>query len=255
MNPKPISSPRLLLTAPACSLFFFAATPLPLPALAADILFIGHSYTGQIKQTLTALVAASPHADTKLTFIHPGGKTLEFHSTYKKSLEAIETGDHSHVVLQDQSQTPALLPKKFLAASAELAAKISAKGAKPVYYLTWGRQNGDKRNSERFPTFTAMQDALTESYTAAAERDDALLARVGEAFRIVHAEKPELFKKLYKGDASHPAPHGAYLAACCFYATLFDADPTELTFTASLPEPDTTYLRAVAQRTSQPTRR
>jgi len=221
-------------------------------SLAQNILFIGNSYTGQVRKTLTALVASSPHASAKLTFITPGGRTLAYHLAQEKTTTAIKTGKHTHVVLQDQSQTPAVAPKKFLAASAELASLISASGARPVYYLTWGRRNGDKSNSEQFPTFAKMQDALTQSYTAAAERDSALVARVGEAFRIVHKEKPELFATLYKGDASHPAAPGAYLASCCFYATLFDADPTQLTFTASLSPEDATYLRQVAKRATSP---
>ncbi|MDG2124159.1 MAG: hypothetical protein P8J87_10700, partial [Verrucomicrobiales bacterium] len=168
---------------------------------AQDILFIGNSYTGQIKQTLTALVASSPHAGAKLTFITPGGRTLAQHLTKPKTTTTIKTGKHTHIVLQDQSQTPAITPKKFLTASSELVALINATGAKPVYYLTWGRRNGDKANSELFPTYSKMQDALSQSYTAAAERDSALIAHVGEAFRIVHDEKPELFATLYKGDA------------------------------------------------------
>ncbi len=219
---------------------------------AEDILFIGNSYTSQIKETLIALVSSSPHADTKLTFITPGGRTLAQHLDDPKTIEAITTGHHSHVVLQDQSQTPAAAPEKFLAASAELAQQITASGGKIVYYQTWGRRDGDRSPPGAFTTFAKMQDALSRAYLAATKRDKALLAPVGEAFRLVKAENPPLFRSLYKNDASHPAAAGAYLASCCLYATVFGADPTTLTFTSTLTEPEAAYLRQVARRATSP---
>jgi hypothetical protein len=54
--------------------------------------------------------------------------------------------------------------------------------------------------------------------------------------------------KLYKNDGSHPAGPGAYLAACVFYATLFDADPTTVEFDGGLPEAEVRAIRqAVAK--------
>ena len=62
-------------------------------------------------------------------------------------------------------------------------------GAKTAYYQTWGRRDGDKRNQKRFPTYTAMQDALSQTYRKAAKRDDAILVEVGEAWRAVRRRK------------------------------------------------------------------
>ncbi|NNM28048.1 MAG: hypothetical protein HKO57_00880, partial [Akkermansiaceae bacterium] len=84
------------------------------------ILFIGNSYTGQIRNMLTRVVAASPHRATHLEFVTPGGKTLEFHAHDPPTLARIRNGNWDLVVLQDQSQTPALFPEKFLAAAAVL---------------------------------------------------------------------------------------------------------------------------------------
>ena len=82
------------------------------------ILFIGNSYTGQVRKAVTALVAASPHGKTtEMEFITPGGKTLEFHLKNEATTSRIAEGDWDFVVLQDQSQTyavpPASIPVRY----------------------------------------------------------------------------------------------------------------------------------------------
>ena len=70
------------------------------------ILFIGNSYTGQIRFELQSFVKASPHQSADLEFIHPGGKTLMFHADQAKTIKRIRDGNWDIVVLQGQSQTP-----------------------------------------------------------------------------------------------------------------------------------------------------
>lgn len=210
------------------------------------ILFIGNSYTGQIKETVVAFIAATPHKATQLSFITPGGRTLEQHLANPKTIERIASGGWDVVVLQDQSQTPAIAPDKFMTSSAKLHAAITKSGARTVYYETWGRRDGDQKNATRFPTYESMQKALSASYRAAARRDGASLAPVGTAWQQVRREQTKLGRKLYKNDGSHPSASGALLAAACFYATLFDADPSTISFDGDLPAKEAAYLRKVA---------
>ena len=58
------------------------------------ILFIGNSYTGQIRNTVKELIAASSlSASTEIEFITPGGKTLEFHLNNEKTTKRIAEGN------------------------------------------------------------------------------------------------------------------------------------------------------------------
>jgi hypothetical protein len=163
-------------------------------------------------------------------------------------MKKIAEGGWDIVVLQDQSQTPAVLPDKFLSASKELHAIIKKAGAKTAYYQTWGRRDGDKANAHRFPTYAKMQDALSEAYQKAAKRDDAVLVPVGETWRAVREKKPELGEALYKNDGSHPSAKGAYLAACCFYVALAGSDPRAVEFDGGLDAAEAKFLRELASR-------
>ncbi len=229
------------------SLLLLVGSALALPAETPKrILFVGNSYTGQIRASLTKLVAASPHRSANLEFITPGGRTLAQHAQNPKTVARIREGDWDYVVLQDQSQTPAIFPDKFKKAAAELDDIISKSSARTVFYQTWGRRDGDKRNAHAFPTYEKMQAALTKSYSNAARRHKAKLAPVGEAWRLVREKLPDLGKELYKGDGSHPSAKGAFLAACCIYATVFDADPAKVSFDGGLSKTDASHLRKAA---------
>ena len=140
------------------------------------ILFIGNSYTGQIKKTVIEMIAASPHSDAKLEFITPGGRTLQQHLENPETVARIREGDWDFVVLQDQSQTPAVFPDRFAAAAEALDKIINETGAQTVFYMTWGRRDGDKQNADRFPTYAKMQDALSKAYSKGAEKTEAKVA-------------------------------------------------------------------------------
>lgn len=210
------------------------------------VLFVGNSYTAGIQKALTGFLNASPHKDAKLEFITPGGRTLEQHLATPKTMARIAGGGWEIVVLQDQSQTPAVFPEKFLASSAKLHAAVTKAGARTVYYETWGRRDGDPQNAERFPTYEAMQSALSTSYRAAAKRDHATLAPVGAAWQQVRRDRPALGTALYAADGSHPAAPGALLAAACLYKAIFKADPATVPFDGGLPAEDADYLRKTA---------
>ena len=217
------------------------------PQLWADdptrILFIGNSYTGQVRNTVTKLIKASPEgASTQMEFITPGGKTLEFHLKTASTVKKIREGNWDFVVLQDQSQTPAVFPKKFEAAAIGLDKVIDASGAKTVFYQTWGRKDGDKKIPKLFPDYQSMQKKLSANYRRAAKRCEAILAPVGDTWAVVRKADPELGAALYKGDGSHPSGKGAYLAACVFYAAIFEKSPAAVPYESGLPERETKVI-------------
>ncbi len=215
------------------------------------ILFVGNSYTAQIASTLKAFVRASPHRRVHLEFINPGGKNLVFHADQAKTLLRIRDGLWDVVVLQDQSQTPALMPNRFATGSQRLHEVISKAGARTAYYQTWGRRDGDARNKKLLPTFAKMQDALTKAYTNAAKRDNAILVPVGEAWRTFREQHPKLGQQLYRNDGSHPSPSGAYLATVCFYVCLLEGDLDKVRYTDGLKPDVAAKLRLAASQTIQ----
>lgn len=199
------------------------------------ILFIGNSYTGQIRKTVTDMFGSSLEGKAaELEFITPGGKTLEFHLTNEATVQRIADGNWDYVVLQDQSQTPAVYPKRFRDAAIELDKLIDDAGAKTVFYQTWGRRDGDKANIEQFPDYEAMQKGLSDSYRSTAKRCKALLAPVGEVWERVRKADDQLGIALYKKDGSHPSEKGAFLAAYVFYKTIFGKSPKDSGFDGGL---------------------
>jgi len=215
------------------------------------ILFIGNSYTGQIRGMLTQLVAASPYRDCQLDFIHPGGRTLEQHLATEATMQKIREGKWDVVVLQDQSQTPAIFPDKFMQAARKIDRIIDAAEARTVFYETWGRRDGDKMNAQLFPNYEKMQAALSDAYARAARKCNAELAPVGQVWAWIRQQHPALGSTLYKGDGSHPATAGAYLAACVIYVTLFDADPTKVNFNGGLPEDQVNTIHTAVHKIMQ----
>ncbi len=235
MTPRSLISALLI-----CFLTIAQAAAEPL-----KILFIGNSYTGGIKNAVTQLIKQSPHADTELVFINPGGKTLEFHLANQATLKRIKTGNFDFVVLQDQSQFPAVHPERFDKAARQLDKLIDASGAKTVFYQTWGRRDGDAMNLQKFPDYASMQQALSKSYRSTAKNCSALLAPVGDTWASIRKSNPKLGRELYRKDGSHPSAKGAYLAACVFYQTLFKQPASQSKFKGKLtPEEQKLILKA-----------
>ena len=97
---------------------------------------------------------------------------------------------------------------------------------------------------EDMPEMTAELDA---AYSAIGEELDAQVVPVGLAFAAVTRERPEIMLRI--ADKRHPTLAGTYLAACAFYAALFDTSPEGLPYTAGLPTDVATYLQRVAWST------
>lgn len=216
------------------------------------MLFIGNSYiyTNDLPNTLRLL--ALDLGDTLVVASStPGGATFEGHSTSATTLNAIGSQDWDFVALQEQSQLGAL-PLELTSTEAgagQLVEAIRANNActMPVFYMTWGRRDGDDLNCPSFPymcTYAGMQEALTANYVALAEANDAFTAPVGEAWRIIRDTHPEI--ELYVADGSHPSPAGTYLAASVFYCTLFQQSCTASTYTAGLDPAIASVLRTTA---------
>ena len=213
------------------------------------VLFIGNSYTAQCSKTISGLFE-SESPDWSLSFHTSGGKDLAFHLADSQVTKKINSQKWDFIVLQEQSQKSGLGEKfsqSFHESVASFSKIIRKAGATPALYLTWGRKNGDKRNSVIYPTYEAMQKKISSAYLLAGEKNKARILPVGFAYTEVKKKNQELFEKLYRNDGSHPAAHGAYLVSCVFWGGLTGKDPRTIKFNGPLSKEDAKSLRSAAQ--------
>ena len=197
------------------------------------VLFLGNSYTGVNNLPQMVADVALSLGDTLIFDENtPGGYTLQGHSTNPTSQAKIAQGGWDYVVLQEQSQLPAFPYSQFsttsLPGSILLCQQIRAADscAIPLFYMTWGRENGDQANCPNYPplcTYSGMQGQLRERYLIMGDTNNAEVAPVGAVWRETRSNNANI--DLYQSDESHPSLEGSYLAACTFYASIFHKSP------------------------------
>jgi PKD repeat protein len=193
------------------------------------ILFLGNSFTAVnslpniFEQLATAAGKIIVVAD-----VSPGGFTLNNHTTNPSSISQIASQKWDFVVLQEQSQIPSIIPNRetLMFPYAILLDSIihqSSICTQTTFFMTWGHKNGDLGLPVGSDTYESMQQRLRSGYLIIADSIDALVAPVGWAWRYVRQNYPSI--ELYSSDNYHPATTGTYLAACVFYASLFEQSP------------------------------
>ena len=221
------------------------------------VLFVGNSYTAfsgpdSLEASYAQLLAERSSSETEAVVSKHtvGGATLSMHleSAQNGALKSVLEEGWDIVVLQDQSQIPGF-PKSNAEwrasrdAAVELARLAESVGAETRLFVTWGREQGDSQNAERYADYSAMQQLLIQGYQAYADAIEEAgfsveLVGVGEVWQSIHdaiaseginpAEGDTLFTRLYLNDGSHPSPAGTYLAATSFYAALTGDSPVGL---------------------------
>ncbi len=198
-----------------------------------EALFLGNSYTYVNDLPNLIKQVALSKGDTLVTDQNtPGGYTLQQHSVDATSVSKINSASWDYVVLQEQSQLPAFPPSQvaaevyLFADSLNKYIKKNDSCTKTVFFMTWGRKNGDAGNCASYPpicTYEGMQASLRQSYLHMGQTLNAMVSPVGVVWKRVRNEGDSI--NLYNPDESHPSLAGSYLAACSFYATLFQRSP------------------------------
>jgi hypothetical protein len=198
-----------------------------------EVLFLGNSYTyvNDLPNLITQIALSK--GDTLLTDENDvGGYTLQAHSTDATSLSKINSRPWDYVILQEQSQRPAFPQSQVavevypFADSLNKYIKNNDSCTQTVFFMTWGRKNGDATNCASYPpicTYEGMQTGLRYSYLLMGQTLNAVVSPVGIVWKRVRNEGDSI--ELYSADESHPSLAGSYLAACTFYATLFQKSP------------------------------
>ncbi len=221
------ASGRRTLTAAALaallfSVFLFAQAP----ARPLRVLFVGNSYTYYNNlPDMFAKLAEAGHEPVQAAMVAPGGWRLRDHWEKGRTRDIVHEVRWDYVVLQEQSTlgTGTVVDGQLRVGSDDLfqtyagrwAAEVRGTGARPVFFLTWAHQAAP---DDQLP--------LDEAYVRAGRANHATVVPVGMAWNEVRQRHRGI--ALFQGDGSHPMPAGTYLAACTFYAALFDKSPLGL---------------------------
>lgn len=220
------------------------------------VLFIGNSYTDVNNLPLLISNVANSTGDT-ITYQSncPGGCIFQQHCS-NQSMDLIRQGGWDFVVLQEQSQLPSFpdsqVSSECLPYAKRLVDSIRANNtcAEPVFYMTWGRKNGDPdpRNVAEFPplgTYRGMDSLLYLRYMIMKNSNNASVSPVGRVWHYIRDNYPSI--ELYQSDESHPSEAGSYAAACSFYTIFFHKDPRNITYNHSLSQAVADTIRKVAK--------
>ena len=201
------------------------------------VLFIGNSYTAANNlPTMVATIASSANQSLVCSQQTLGGATFYQHSQSNATYAKLASQNWDYVVLQAQSQEPSFPYSQFswqtLPYAIELVDSIRslAPCAQPVFFRTWGRENGDQANCAVFPplcTYEGMDSMLHRHYSLMADTTDAYLSPVGTVWK--HIRDTDSTINLYTSDGSHPSLAGTYAAACTFFTMITRMDPNTIT--------------------------
>lgn len=222
------------------------------------VLFIGNSYTAvnNLPQ-LTADCALSigfAGFPMEIASSTPGGTTFQVHTTNTTSQSLINQGNWDYVVLQEQSQLPSFPDAQVAVECFPFAATLNEQilaadsCTETIFYMTWGRQNGDASNCASWPpvcTYEGMDSLLNLRYRQMAIDNDAILSPVGAVWKYIRTNYPEI--NLYAADGSHPSLEGTYAAACSMVSVIFRTDPTLITYSSTLDPVVAEKIRFAAQ--------
>ena len=199
------------------------------------VLFIGNSLT-QANDLPAMVETLARQAGTPISIgsVAFGGYSLEDHWNLGTAQQRVAAGRWSVVVLQ---QGPSSLPENQINLrdwTARFDAVIRAAGARTALYMVWPESN-------RLEAF----DAVSQSYSRAAEGVGGILLPVGEAWRVAWRHDPGV--PLYGPDGFHPTPTATYLAALVIYQQISGRSPVGLPAGPPMPADRARLLQEAAQ--------
>ena len=219
------------------------------------VLFLGNSYTAANDLPLMASEMANNTGDILIYDSYtPGGYRFLNHASDLVSLDMIDSDNWDYVVLQGQSQETAFSQQQLesqvypYAASLSDAIKENNGCSQPLFYMTWGREEGDSINCPYAPwmcTYEGMDDAIKDAYLFMAESNNAELAPAGAVWRYIRENHPSI--DLYSNDGSHPSLAGSYAVATTFYTMIYKKDPTLISWDSNLTADEASLIRNVTK--------
>ncbi len=218
------------------------------------ILFIGNSQTfvNDLPQTFYQLAT---HAG-KIVFVDNitmGGATLQMHLDNPATTQKINEQHWNYVILQEQSQIPSFIPERDslmypYAIAIDSIIHSNWFCTNTMFFMTWAHKKGDLGILQNggTDTYEDMQQRLRSGYLTIADSLDAAVAPCGWAWRNVIQNYPSI--ELYSSDNYHPAENGTYLAACTFYAGIFQQSAVGISYYGNIVPSDAAIFQAAASQ-------
>jgi hypothetical protein len=230
-------------------------------AFASDpqrVLFIGNSYTGvnKLPEVFLEVVKGSGRSAPVVKSSTPGGRTLKQQLGIAGSTKLIDEGGWDIVVLQGQSQEPAIaekdesVRKDFLESAAALCARVRAKSPKAriYFYETWARHADYWKAAKKGPDVGAdpkeMQARLRKWYGVVAKDNGATFVPCGDAWELNYASSAAV--RLHTKDHSHPEFVGTYLNALIFFGEIYGVKAPAPRWTGKLDEAQAKLMQGYA---------
>ena len=211
---------------------------------AAKVLFVGNSFTYYNnglqshfrKLTWSSGLLTRENSRARIMTIS-GGQLPEHAGGFKKVMSG---DDWDVVVLQGHSLGPISegTAEAFRKAARKFTRIAKKQGTRSVLFMTWAYAGK--------PEMTAQLD---KAYTEIGNELNAQVVPVGLSFAQVTGERPDI--ALTTDDDRHPTLAGTYLAACTFFAALYDRSPQGLDYDAGLDADTAAYLQKAAWQTVQ----
>jgi len=172
------------------------------------VLFIGNSYTSvnDLPSVFAKLARAGGHR-VETGRATADGSRLADHATSSATTAAITSAKWNIVVLQEQSQIPAIeqfRQSEMYPAARALVAMVRQAGAQPMFFLTWAHRDGWPENG--LIDYSTMQSAIDDAYLAIAGEQHAAVAPVGYAWQTLLGQ--EASPGLWLDDGAHPTEKG-----------------------------------------------
>lgn len=194
-----------------------------------SVLFIGNSFTFMNDMPFMFRdIAASNGRNVHVDTVIEGGKDFKYHASNPETYQVIRSRKWDYVIIQGHSNELTHPDPKVDANSLPFARQIvdSIRGnsmcTQVILYMTWGYKNGNAEWSA-INTYELMQQRIRNQYLRFADLLDTRVSPVGEVWKSLRANYPEL--NLYHPDKMHPSIYGSYAAACTFYAAVFGESP------------------------------
>jgi len=185
----------------------------------------------------------------------PGGFSFEEHCVYAPTISLIFSQQWDIVVLQDQSEEPSFPPSQVDTQVYPYAHKLDSmihandSCTQTMFMMTWGHEDGDPANCAYYPvicTYDGMQRRLRESYLQMTQDNNAIVAPIGAAWKIVRDSFPSI--ELYQADSYHPALTGSYLQTCVLYSSIFHKRATGCTYLDGVLPADAAIFQHIADK-------
>ena len=173
------------------------------------ILMLGNSFT--FANNMPAMLAELTSAEV----VHHtrGGARLAEQLNIKtkmgaKTQAALEDEFWDYVILQEMSTGPITARNSFMNSVSSLCNRIKEEDGTPILFATWAYKEDGPAMAKIDISYDEMAESLHDAYKEAADRNEALLADVGQKFYEA-ADSHDL----YAEDGKHPNEAGSRLAA------------------------------------------